>query len=546
MKGMENFIKNPILLAYHDHSKPVGKVIDYKVSDAGLYIKGRISKASGEIYALVKDGTLSAFSVSFRLKDGNYDSKNDIFVISELELIEISVVSVPANANTLFKVSKAFETAEEFEKFKSELQQSTTKELSTPAAPQIKGIKMEFTKEELATIVADAVKSASAVSQASTTGAELLVKDVQAKLEAQDGSINELKAALAEKAAEIANMQKSKMQFPASKEVISADDKVNAVLLSKMMGKGITDTKFGKELMEKAGAHVATANFETEVASTLEHAVKQDQLVAPLFRQIIMGTNTMKVPVIPESGLGTWMANTAFGTSTSAGSSYATALVEAALNAYKVASTEYVAFEEEEDSLFAIMPFIRESLVRRLVLATDRAFIRGAGSGADPVAGLASYDATSAVTVAATSAAAISNMVSLRRDLGTYGIKPSEVVYIVSNDVYYDLLADSSFQTVDKIGTQATFLTGQVGQIGASPVVVSDQFPTKAASSATGTTNIAALAVNIRNFVVGNQRGVRLDTQDLVETQRKVLVASMRTGLVGLTAASGVSVLRWV
>jgi len=50
------------------------------------------------------------------------------------------------------------------------------------------------------------------------------------------------------------------------------------------------------------------------------------------------------------------------------------------------------------------------------------------------------------------------------------------------------------------------------------------------------------------NFLVGNQRGLRVDTQDLVETQRRVMVASLRTGMTQVTTNLGpaVSALRFV
>ena len=105
---------------------------------------------------------------------------------------------------------------------------------------------------------------------------------------------------------------------------------------------------------------------------------------------------------------------------------------------------------------------------------------------------------------------------------------------------------------MDKVGVQATLLTGQVGMIGNSPVIVSGEFPVKAGGAATASTNIGAFALAAANFMVGNERGLRFDTQDMVETQRKVLVASLRTGLVqlttvygGLSAQMGVSTLRW-
>jgi len=260
-----------------------------------------------------------------------------------------------------------------------------------------------------------------------------------------------------------------------------------------------------------------------------------------------MQTNVMTFPLNPEAGDAQWMANTVWGTTTSAGNTVVHALKEVTLNAYKVATNEYVAYEEEEDSLIVLLPVIRDAMVRRVARSVDKAFLLGAGTGADPVKGIATYDATSAVNATNTGVVTVANLVSLRRDLGAWGLEPRDVTYVVSTDVYYDLLQDTTFQTMDKVGAAATLLTGQVGQIGSSPVLVSSMFPTKAGGTTTATTNYAALAVATGNFLVGNQRGLRFDTQDLVETQRRVLVASLRTGMVQLTTNNGLgcSVLRW-
>jgi hypothetical protein len=98
------------------------------------------------------------------------------------------------------------------------------------------------------------------------------------------------------------------------------------------------------------------------------------------------------------------------------------------------------------------------------------------------------------------------------------------------------LLEDPIFQTMDKVGAQATVLTGQIGQVGGSPVLVSAEY------AAPGTGVTGAIAVNPGNFLVGNQRGLRIDTQELVETQRRVMVASLRTGMTQVTTAQGTGV----
>jgi hypothetical protein len=252
----------------------------------------------------------------------------------------------------------------------------------------------------------------------------------------------------------------------------------------------------------------------------------------------------MTIPVNPEAGVATWMANTAFGTTASAGSNATHALKEITLNAYKVATNEYVAYEEEEDSLLAIMPVIRDAMVRRVARAVDRAMLRGEGSGSDPVKGLANFDAVSAVTldISANDKTTVAKLQAMRRDLGAWGLDPSELVYIVSTEGYYDLLEDTNFLTVDKVGTIATLLTGQIGAIGNTPVLVSAEF----ADKADGAVNAICFAPG--NFLAGNQRGLRVDTQDLVETQRRVMVASLRTGMTQVTTNLGpaVSALRFV
>ncbi|NDA10828.1 MAG: phage major capsid protein, partial [Verrucomicrobia bacterium] len=142
-------------------------------------------------------------------------------------------------------------------------------------------------------------------------------------------------------------------------------------------------------------------------------------------------------------------------------------IVSLVLNAYKVATNEYLAYEEEEDSLIALMPVIREAMVRRLARAVDRAFLRGAGAGSDPVKGIAVWDAVSGDNVTPSIGGAdkvtVANLRTLRRGLGAWGLDPAEIVYVVSTEIYYDLLDDTTFQTINQVGPAATLLTGQIG-----------------------------------------------------------------------------------
>jgi len=48
--------------------------------------------------------------------------------------------------------------------------------------------------------------------------------------------------------------------------------------------------------------------------------------------------------------------------------------------------------------------------------------------------------------------------------------------------------------------------------------------------------------VNPRNFIVGNHRAMRMDTDDEVVNQRRVLVASLRIGMQQLSTVDGQAV----
>ena len=569
--GIKEYLKNPVLLAFHDHSEPVGKMVDYKIDTRGLWIKGRISAAAEKIYKLVKDKVISAFSVSFMVKDAEYDHLSDIFVVKELELIEISIVSVGMNRDSLFDLSKSFSNSDELLKYK----------MAFAKEEEINNVKeeIEMTPEDLQKLLAEtAEKTAKSIVEAQQakeaaeaaakakqaefdeqvrkavdiklgeTGTEKLLKDIEARFESELASnkslIEGLQAEIKEKATELEALTKSKMVFKeGSADAVSLEDKTIAVMLSTVKKAGNpANTKFGASLLEKYGAHVASATWELEVSTNMEAEVRRRLVVAPALRAVSMMTNVMTMPLNPEAGLGTWVTNAQFGTSDSSGAAQTHQLGEITLNAYKVATKEYVALEEEEDALIPILPVVRDSMIRRLARAIDRAYLRGAGAGADPVKGLATYDAVSAVTQSiAGGPMTLAKMRALRKDLGAWGLDPAGLLYIVSTDVMYDLLDDADFQTMEKVGNLATFVSGQIGVVGNTPVVVSAEFDTKANLA------IGALCFAPQNFIAGNQRGLRMDTDVDVINQRNVLVASMRTGMTQLTTnlGAGVSAMQW-
>jgi len=594
-KGIQNYLKNPIILAQHDYDDPIGRMVEYKIDSKGLWIKARIS-AAAEVFNLVKDEVVTAFSVGFRINDAEYNAATELFVVKDLELIEISVVSIPCNQNTLFSLSKAFSDADEYNNFKQQFapKSESAKGLESSTDANSKSQKeVEMTQDEIKQMVAEAtakaladqatakaladaqeaevqarIKAAVAAVTPTETGAEKLLAEVEKRFAEQADStksvLEGLQAALADKAKEIEAIQKSKMTFADNKsEEVPYAEKEKAVILATVMRKSIGDTKFGKELIQKYGQHLPSATWELEVSLNMEQEIRRKLIVAPLFRTIAMQTNVMKIPLNPEAGLASWAAQDGsdFGASASAGGTTSTsgatpgqgsphALKEITLSSYKVATKEYMNYEEEEDSLLVLLPIIRDAMVRRIARALDRAYLLGQNSASDPIKGLAAYSTSSSAALAnaVATAVTVAKLRGLRANLGSLGLDPADVTYIVNSDVYYNLLDDSTFQTMNQVGPQATLLTGQIGQIGNSPVLVSGELPASTTNASTSSiANVGAMAIYTGNFVVGNQRGLRMDTQELVETQRRVMVASLRTGFAQLSTnlGSGVACLRF-
>ena len=119
--GLENFGNNPIILFNHDYNRPIGRATGLETDDRGLKLTANISKSAGDVTNLVKEGILRAFSVGFRVKDADYIEETDGLKISDAELFEISVVSVPANQAATFSVAKSFDTHQNMMSGKSNL-----------------------------------------------------------------------------------------------------------------------------------------------------------------------------------------------------------------------------------------------------------------------------------------------------------------------------------------------------------------------------------------------------------------------------------------
>lgn len=114
---LNNYKRNPVFLGFHSyHEPPIGKAINVEKTNDALTFDIEFADAetyafADTIYRLYKGGFMRAVSVGFiPLKWEDGDSKADDKGVRrtylEQELLELSAVSVPANANALMNAVK--------------------------------------------------------------------------------------------------------------------------------------------------------------------------------------------------------------------------------------------------------------------------------------------------------------------------------------------------------------------------------------------------------------------------------------------------------
>lgn len=127
--ALETYMLNPIVLLQHDMEKPVGIVTDATIDSKGLYIKANITEDEDGILSKLKNGVIRSFSIWYRIKDFEdkelVDEKGNCYwyetIIKDLELLEISLVSIPMNQYALMKsMNDCFEKEEKSDEIVAE------------------------------------------------------------------------------------------------------------------------------------------------------------------------------------------------------------------------------------------------------------------------------------------------------------------------------------------------------------------------------------------------------------------------------------------
>lgn len=224
-------------------------------------------------------------------------------------------------------------------------------------------------------------------------------------------------------------------------------------------------------------------------------------------------------------------------------------------NAYLLKSQVDLSDELDEDALIAMIPEVRNRLIRNAQETIDSVILNGdTTTGATNINyyggdigttsrfligfnGLIHYSLIEMASYCLkdmSGAPTVALMNEVLGKLGKYGLDPKQVAFICDQDTWAVLRGVGDFLTVDKAGASATLKTGQVPTPFGSPMVVSTQLAKSAAGGYVHyTTNTKGrfLAVNTRAWKVGFRRSVKVAIERSEAKGLTSIVASFRMAL---------------
>lgn len=234
----------------------------------------------------------------------------------------------------------------------------------------------------------------------------------------------------------------------------------------------------------------------------------------------------------------------------------------------KLGALSYWSEEMEEDAIVAVEPQFRDQYGLAFAHALDELLISGdetTGSSNISYDG-ASIDAASRfLTIDGLRHEALITTAADSRDGGTlsiddfgvtqslmgtggkFGVNPRDLAFILDTGVWHKAKLLSEVLTLDHFGVAATILTGQLGSLFGSPLVVSEDYGlTDSAGkiSSTGGNNTfgSFMSINKRGILVGWRRRPRIRIVGLPGAEARYIVGSARldrqakeAGMVGLS-----------
>ena len=318
---------------------------------------------------------------------------------------------------------------------------------------------------------------------------------------------------------------------------------------------------FGRGLLQsmtRAAMDSTTAGYGDELVATLEARelwldVNLQTLVAPLVPTFPMPSNPFDVP--------TQLGDVSFypGAENVAAADTRLSTGKTTLTAHELVGQVPYSFTLEEDGVIAMLPEIRAGLVRNVAETLDDIILNAdttaqdsinadgatiSASSAGKAQWLIGYDGILHLPLVDNADQAINHNAAvsddmfneLRAKLGKYGVRPSQLAWVMDVNTFIRAQGISQYRTMDKLGPNATLLTGMLGAIEGIPVIVSEHLRLadvdgKVTDAGNGTDTGRVLLFNRAQWAQGFRRQLNIDVDRDLQKRQTVVTVSFRHAL---------------
>ncbi len=291
---------------------------------------------------------------------------------------------------------------------------------------------------------------------------------------------------------------------------------------------------------------------------------RQDNVILPLFRTIEMPSNPFELPIegtdpvvyfVPETTSENQLTLDA-ANNPIPDSKIGSGKVQ--LAAKKLALRVGFSSELVEDAIIPVLNIYREQAMRAITDSIDHVLLNGDTTGtatgninlddSTPPAGsrYLAFDGLRHLplvtkTANGENASAAPDLAKLRaarfRMPSKYSARPNDLAWIVDGGTYSKLLGLSEFLTMDKAGSLATAITGQIGFMDGAPVLVSAEMPLteadgKVSNTPGNNTKGTALCVYRPGWFVGYRRRIAVSVDYLPYYDAYQLTATVRLAFI--------------
>ena len=565
-EAIDAYLGSPVLLYMHNKSQPIGAITALDLKDEGIYVKGYITPdikfAKEEVIPAIKKGILNSFSIGFIPKEGRYEPKDNIYIITKGELLEISVVSVAANQEAKFSVGKEFTEDEEWDTLRTQWKEKAleTKTKTTPTQEEIAEMELAELIKSLEKKIADLESKVSTKTvedvelTAELDALRVKMADFEKKeVEAVEAKIlADAEAAKAVETKRFTDLEDSMKAMAETLETAKADAEEAKALAAKPNGRiefpelpvnaiwkdygsdldnlfimqqlkttiAVEDLPYFGELPEQVKAVSNDAAFRTLAGRRIWEDIRANAIVAGLFPSLEIPTDIYNLPYDASSMTASF---TDAGTTVSEST---LTISPVQLQASKIMAKVGFTYEDEADALVPVVAQIRKDLLNAMVDKVDATIMTGAGSvGWRGIEHYAARGGTTPFYETAASATALvaTDVQDARIGMGKYGHKNNDSVLFLSFNKYGQLVKDSNVITVDKFGPSATIHNGELAKVMGMPILVTD-----AATGANTTATVAGTLCYLPGFVLGYRSQMMVEVDKNIETQKKMIVFSVR------------------